>query len=75
MAGRLFGTDGVRGHAGDFLTPELALALARAATAETGAARPGVLIVRDTRESGEMLQAALAAGVSASGGEARDGSS
>jgi phosphoglucosamine mutase len=70
MAGRLFGTDGVRGLAGTFLTPELALALAEAATAETGAEHPQVLIVRDTRESGEMLQAAMAAGVSAAGGDA-----
>jgi phosphoglucosamine mutase len=67
---RLFGTDGVRGVAGELLNAELALALGRAATAHTGAARPRVLIVRDTRESGEMLQSALAAGVSAAGGEA-----
>src|SRR5437763_16632215 len=70
MAGRLFGTDGVRGLAGAFLTPELALVLARAAVAETGRERAQVLIVRDTRESGEMLEAALAAGVSAAGGDA-----
>jgi phosphoglucosamine mutase len=70
MTRKLFGTDGVRGVAGEFLTAELALALGRAATRETGAERPQVLIVRDTRESGEMLQAALAAGVSAAGGDA-----
>jgi len=35
-----------------------------------GAERPQVLVVRDTRESGEMLQAALAAGVSSAGGDA-----
>src|ERR1700733_14835358 len=70
MTRKLFGTDGVRGVAGEFLTAELALALGRAATRETRAARPQVLIVRDTRESGEMLQAALAAGVSAAGGDA-----
>jgi phosphoglucosamine mutase len=70
MSRKLFGTDGVRGVAGEFLTAELALALGRAATRETRAARPQVLIVRDTRESGEMLQAALAAGVSAAGGDA-----
>ncbi|MET0818791.1 MAG: phosphoglucosamine mutase [Solirubrobacteraceae bacterium] len=71
MAGRkLFGTDGVRGVAGQFLTAELALALARAATARAGAAAPRVLIVRDPRESGEMLEAAVAAGVAAAGGEA-----
>jgi phosphoglucosamine mutase len=70
MTRRLFGTDGVRGVAGEFLTAELALALGQAATRNTGVQRPQVLIVRDTRESGEMLQAALAAGVSAAGGDA-----
>lgn len=70
MTRKLFGTDGVRGVAGEFLTAELALALGRAATAQTGVERPQVLIIRDTRESGDMLQAALAAGVSAAGGEA-----
>jgi phosphoglucosamine mutase len=70
MTPRLFGTDGVRGVAGELLSAELALALGNAATAGTQAQRPRVLIVRDTRESGEMLQAALAAGVSAAGGEA-----
>jgi phosphoglucosamine mutase len=69
----LFGTDGVRGRAGEFLTAELALALARTATARaerTDEMRPGVLIVRDTRESGEMLESAIAAGVTAAGGDA-----
>jgi phosphoglucosamine mutase len=70
MTRRLFGTDGVRGVAGEFLTAELALALGQAATRNTGVQRPQVLIVRDTRESGEMLQAAIAAGVSAAGGDA-----
>jgi phosphoglucosamine mutase len=70
MARKLFGTDGVRGVAGEFLTAELALALARAATLQTQSERPQVLIVRDTRESGEMLEAAVAAGVSAAGGDA-----
>jgi phosphoglucosamine mutase len=72
-ARRLFGTDGVRGVAGEFITAELALSLARAATARAQRAdgRPArVLIIRDTRESGEMLEAAVAAGVAAAGGEA-----
>jgi phosphoglucosamine mutase len=69
--GKLFGTDGVRGAAGEFLTAELALALGSAATATAEADdAPQVLIVRDTRESGEMLEAALAAGVAAAGGHA-----
>ncbi|HXC46358.1 MAG TPA: phosphoglucosamine mutase [Solirubrobacteraceae bacterium] len=70
MTPRLFGTDGVRGVAGELLSAELALALGKAVTARSPAQRPRVLIVRDTRESGEMLQSALAAGVSAAGGEA-----
>jgi phosphoglucosamine mutase len=67
---KLFGTDGVRGEAGTFLTAELATALGRAATASLEAERPQVLIVRDTRESGPMLEAALAAGITAAGGDA-----
>ncbi|HEY2652236.1 MAG TPA: phosphoglucosamine mutase [Solirubrobacteraceae bacterium] len=70
MARELFGTDGVRGRAGHFLTAELALKLARAAVQRAGATRPQVLIVRDTRESGEMLESAIAAGVAAGGGDA-----
>src|SRR3954447_1995530 len=73
MARTLFGTDGVRGIAGQFLTAELAMALARAATARVAdqvAHTPRALIVRDTREPGEMLEAAIAAGVAAAGGEA-----
>jgi phosphoglucosamine mutase len=70
MGRQLFGTDGVRGRAGHFLTAELALSLARAAVALTNEPRPQVLIVRDTRESGEMLESAIAAGVTAGGGDA-----
>ena len=67
---QLFGTDGVRGRAGHFLTADLAVALARAAVLRTGTPHPQVLIVRDTRESGEMLESAIAAGVTAAGGDA-----
>jgi phosphoglucosamine mutase len=67
---KLFGTDGVRGEAGTFLTADLATALGRAATASLEAERPQVLIVRDTRESGPMLESALAAGIAAAGGDA-----
>jgi phosphoglucosamine mutase len=65
---KLFGTDGVRGVAGEFLSADLALRLARAATVQAGAKR--ALIIRDTRESGEMLEAAVAAGVASAGGDA-----
>ncbi len=67
---KLFGTDGVRGEAGTFLSAELATALGRAVTASLEASSPQVLIVRDTRESGPMLESALAAGVAAAGGDA-----
>jgi phosphoglucosamine mutase len=70
MARQLFGTDGVRGRAGHFLTAEMALKLARTAVDRADADRPQVLIVRDTRESGEMLESAIAAGVTAAGGDA-----
>jgi phosphoglucosamine mutase len=70
VAAKLFGTDGVRGLAGTELTAEIALALGRAAAMESATARPQVLIVRDTRESGPMLEAALAAGVAEGGGDA-----
>lgn len=69
-ARKLFGTDGVRGEAGTFLSAELATALGRATTASLEADRPQVLIVRDTRESGPMLEQALAAGIAAAGGDA-----
>jgi phosphoglucosamine mutase len=69
-ARKLFGTDGVRGEAGTFLSAELATALVRATTATLEAERPQVLIVRDTRESGPMLESALAAGIAAAGGDA-----
>jgi phosphoglucosamine mutase len=67
---KLFGTDGVRGEAGTFLTAELATALGKAAAASLDVERPQVLIVRDTRESGPMLESALAAGIAAAGGDA-----
>jgi phosphoglucosamine mutase len=67
---KLFGTDGVRGEVGTFLSAELALALGKASAAALAVERPQVLIVRDTRESGPMLETALAAGIAAAGGEA-----
>jgi phosphoglucosamine mutase len=67
---KLFGTDGVRGVAGEFLTADLAVALGRAAATLSPAEAPQVLIVRDTRESGQTLEAALAAGIAAAGGHA-----
>jgi phosphoglucosamine mutase len=67
--GKLFGTDGVRGRVGDLLDAELAMAVGRAGTSALEVDRPKVLIIRDTRESGPMLEAALAAGAAEAGGE------
>jgi phosphoglucosamine mutase len=68
----LFGTDGIRGVANsDAMTPELALALGRAVTWVSGRGKnhaPRVLIGKDTRLSGYMLETAIAAGVCSAGG-------
>ena len=67
---RLFGTDGVRGVANEFLTPELALSLASASVHELAAdERPLVYVGRDPRPSGELLESAVVAGVLAAGGD------
>lgn len=69
--GRLFGTDGVRGRANADLTPELALNVAAAAArvlAEHDRSHPPVAVVgRDPRASGEMLEAAVIAGLTSAG--------
>lgn len=70
---RLFGTDGVRGLANADLTPELATAVAAAAArvlAETDALhRPVAVVGRDPRASGEMLEAAVVAGLTSAGAD------
>ncbi len=71
MTERLFGTDGVRGVANLELTPELALRLGRAAGHVLGGGGHRVVIGRDTRRSGRMLESALAAGLCSVGMEAR----
>ena len=67
MARRYFGTDGVRGVVGEFLTPELVERLGRAAALWTGAAK--VFVGRDTRASGVELEEAFARGVISAGGD------
>lgn len=71
--GVLFGTDGVRGIANVELTPEQAFALGRAGSyvlAKHGSgSRPRILVGRDTRISGDMLEAALAAGICSTGAD------
>lgn len=68
--GRLFGTDGVRGIANSELTPELAFKLGKAGAhvLSRSSKRPVVLIGKDTRLSGDMLEDALSAGILAVGG-------
>jgi phosphoglucosamine mutase len=70
--GSLFGTDGIRGVANVHpMTPELALGLGRAVTFVAGRGKrhsPRVLIGKDTRLSGYMLETAIAAGVTSMGG-------
>ncbi|WP_137875373.1 phosphoglucosamine mutase [Rhodococcus sp. Q] len=70
--GRMFGTDGVRGLANAYLDAELALRIAGAAASvlalsERGAPRPTAVIGRDPRASGEMLAAAVTAGLCSAG--------
>jgi phosphoglucosamine mutase len=68
----MFGTDGVRGIAGTELSGELAYRLGRATVAALGLGgeRPAIAVGRDTRASGEFLQAALVAGICSAGGDA-----
>jgi len=68
---RLFGTDGVRGVAGTELTAELCFKIGRAAATvlTEGNKRPRILIGRDTRISGDMIEAALTAGFTAIGAD------
>jgi phosphoglucosamine mutase len=66
---RLFGTDGVRGLANAELTPELAFRIGRATAAlfaQDDANQP-IVVGRDTRLSGTMLEAALVAGITSTG--------
>ena len=64
---RMFGTDGVRGVANIELTCETAFRLGQAAVRFQG---PKVLVGKDTRLSGDMLEAAVCAGVASMGGDA-----
>jgi len=71
MAGR-FGTDGIRGAVGSEIDASLALALGRAVGDRLGGDGRCVVLGRDTRRSGEMLAAALAAGLMATGTDVVD---
>lgn len=69
---RMFGTDGVRGLANSELTPEMAFQLGRAGAfvLTDGTHRPKILVAKDTRISGDMLESALIAGILSVGAEA-----
>lgn len=69
---RMFGTDGVRGIANTELTADLAYALGRAGAfvLTEGTHKPKILVAKDTRISGDMLEAALVAGILSVGAEA-----
>jgi phosphoglucosamine mutase len=71
---RLFGTDGVRGLANGELKPELALdvaaSAARVLAAHDRSHRPVAVVGRDPRASGEMLEAAVVAGLASAGADA-----
>ena len=62
---RMFGTDGVRGIANQELTPQLAFALGKAGAfvLTEGTHKPTILVGKDTRISGDMLEAAMIAGI------------
>ena len=70
--GRMFGTDGVRGIANKDLTSQMAYNLGRAGAyvLTEGAHKPKILVAKDTRISGDMLEAALVAGILSVGAEA-----
>jgi phosphoglucosamine mutase len=68
VARRYFGTDGVRGVVGEFITPDLVQRLGKAAALWSGRGR--VFVGRDTRASGEELEEAFARGVVSAGGVA-----
>ena len=70
MSARIFGTDGVRGVANRDLTPELAFRIGRAGAAVLGAGsdpHKPIVVGRDTRLSGTMLEAAVIAGITSTG--------
>ena len=73
--GRYFGTDGVRGLANADLTPELAMAVASAAArvlmSHDASHRPVAVVGRDPRASGEMLEAAVVAGLTSAGADVK----
>src|SRR5438093_5319702 len=68
--GGLFGTDGVRGVANTELTPELALALGRAVGGWLPGERRSVVVGRDTRPSGDLLELAFCSGLMSAGAHA-----
>ena len=73
VMGKLFGTDGIRGMVNEYpMTAEMALRLGRAVATvfNTHREKPKIIIGRDTRLSGQMLESAVVAGICSAGGDA-----
>ena len=71
--GKLFGTDGIRGMANEYpMTAEIAVRAGRAVATvfRDGSEKPKIIIGRDTRLSGQMLESAMVAGICSAGGDA-----
>ena len=71
--GKLFGTDGIRGMANEYpMTAEMAVRAGRAVTMvfRDGSEKPKIIVGRDTRLSGQMLESAMVAGICSAGGDA-----
>ena len=71
--GKLFGTDGIRGMANEYpMTAEMAVRVGRAVTTvfRDGSEKPKIIVGRDTRLSGQMLESAMVAGICSAGGDA-----
>ena len=71
--GKLFGTDGIRGMANEYpMTAEIAVRAGRAVATvfRDGSEKPKIIVGRDTRLSGQMLESAVVAGICSAGGDA-----
>jgi len=71
--GKLFGTDGIRGMANEYpMTAEIAVRAGRAVATvfRDGSEKPKIIVGRDTRLSGQMLESAMVAGICSAGGDA-----
>ncbi len=68
---KLFGTDGIRGRADELFTDAFVESLGRSVVAELGGEHPRIVLLRDTRESGERIEQAFSRGAAAAGAEVK----